>query len=79
MIIYDTLPDIVAQYEPVKKLRQIQSGTVKNDDQVCQYQKIRPLLAKPNGNFVYAREAKIHNYKMMRLNDLVDCWIDLPV
>ena len=88
MIVYDTLPDIIAQYQPLRDLHQIQCGKIKVEPdfeaECCQYQDIRLFLPAehPNSNIHGHRsqsEAKIHNYKMMRLNDLVDRWIDLPI
>ena len=70
MIVYDTLPDVGAQYKPLKHLNWRHQKIAENG--WCEYQNLSIYTGKDNG-----QEARIHNYKMMRINDLVDRWIDI--
>ena len=73
MIIYDTLPD---ENEQVFKQQNSKKKSIfaSNDD--SQLDTVWKHIRIDNYMGV-GEQAQIHNYKMMRLNDLVDRWIDL--
>ena len=64
MIIYDTLPDVKRQYKVLIHKDEFKDKWTYDRVQLWSLDKA---------------EARIHNYKMMRLNDLIDRWIDLHV
>ena len=80
MIVYDTLPDVKAQYQPLKDIYERNTSAEARESYMGEYQDVCILL-KPRYDLWQHNppEARIHNYKMMRLNDLVDRWIDLQI
>ena len=84
MIVYDTLPDIKAQYQPLRNIHEkIQNTDAEAGESYTymgEYHEVRLWLKSQTDVWYHNRpEARIHNYKMMRLNDLVDRWIDLQI
>ena len=69
MIIYDTLPTAQRQY---KVLSSPEKNELSPRDK-WDYEKVQVEFSYDMGG----GEARIHNYRMMRLNDIVDKWIDL--
>ena len=74
MIIYDTLPNSEKQYKclDTKKYKNKDNSGQKKKFQ-WNYHRVKRRIK------IAAVEARIHDYKMMRLNDLVDRWIDLQI